>query len=117
MRWAATLCVILCVTAMTAINLQGQDSYKLTEISVEQARELIAKATKKSPLRLDGLTTLSPEVASELAMHRGRVLGLDGLTTLSPEIAAQLAKHKGEILSLNGLKTLCVSRWERSPGG
>ncbi|NCY01673.1 MAG: hypothetical protein EBX36_01880 [Planctomycetia bacterium] len=55
-------------------------------------------------LSLGGLKTLSPEVASALAMHDGPLL-LDGLTEISPDVARSLATHSGE-LSLAGLKTL-----------
>jgi hypothetical protein len=55
-------------------------------------------------LSLGGLKTLSPGVASALAMHDGPLL-LDGLTGLSPEVAAALATHSGE-LSLTGLTSL-----------
>lgn len=55
-------------------------------------------------LRLDGLATLSDEVASVLAQPTG-FLYLDGLTTLSPGAAKALAQHDG-FLSLNGLTTL-----------
>ena len=55
-------------------------------------------------LSLGGLKTLSPGVASALAMHDGPLL-LDGLTEISPEVARSLATHSGE-LSLAGLKSL-----------
>jgi hypothetical protein len=55
-------------------------------------------------LRLNGLATLSDEVASVLAQPTG-FLNLDGLTTLSPGAAKALAQHDGS-LSLDGLTTL-----------
>ena len=55
-------------------------------------------------LSLGGLKTISPGVASALAMHDGPLL-LDGLTEISPEVARSLATHSGE-LSLAGLKSL-----------
>jgi len=63
-----------------------------------------APGTSDPWLSLGGLKTLSPGVASALAMHDGPLL-LDGLTELSPEVAAALATHSGE-LSLTGLKSL-----------
>ena len=55
-------------------------------------------------LSLGGLQTISPEVASALAIHGGPLL-LDGLTTISTEVASSLATHSGE-LSLAGLTQL-----------
>lgn len=81
----------------------GQAGYS-THITVQQARDLVAKS-QKGVLSLGQLTTVSPEVATELANQQTR-LYLDGLRTLSPEVAEQLAKHKGQYLSLNGLTEL-----------
>jgi hypothetical protein len=58
-------------------------------------------------LSLGGLKTISPGVASALAMHDGPLL-LDGLTEISPEVARSLATHSGE-LSLAGLKSLSAA--------
>jgi len=65
---------------------------------------LLAKYGYHHELHLDGLTTLSPEVAEALADHKGS-LYLNGVTTLSDETAVALAKYHGD-LSLNGLTTL-----------
>lgn len=90
----------------------------LPTLSLEHAREWAALA---NPPRervidghiwhtLDGLTTLTPEVAEEIVKPRFP-LSLNGLTELSPAVAAVLAKHEldndwvGD-LRLNGLKTL-----------
>ena len=75
----------------------------LTTLSAEVAEVL---AESRSELHLDGLTTLSVEAAAALARHAGPVLSLDGLTTLSAEAAAALAEHRGEQLYLNGLTGL-----------
>ena len=57
-------------------------------------------------LSLDGLSTLSTEVAEALADCQGEAfLSLDGLTTLTPEAAEALAPYEGNI-SPYGLKTL-----------
>ena len=50
---------------------------------------------------LDGLTTLSPEAARELAKYDGW-LSLNGLKEISDEAAVALGQHKG-VLHLNGL--------------
>lgn len=55
-------------------------------------------------LSLGGLKTLSPEVASVLALHDGPLL-LDGLADIPPDVARGLARHAGE-LSLAGLTSL-----------
>ena len=54
-------------------------------------------------LSLDGLTTLSVEVADALAKWKGRWLTLNGLTTLSVDDADALARWKGDSLSLDRL--------------
>ena len=75
-----------------------------------------------SVLRIDNLSSLSPETAEALAAHEG-VLVLNGLTSLPPAVAASLAKRTGNsnavrsngssltakrtgTLVLNGLETL-----------
>jgi hypothetical protein len=77
-----------------------------------------------SVLRIDNLSSLSPETAEALAAHEG-VLVLNGLTSLPPAIAASLAKRTGNsnavrsngssltakrtgTLVLNGLETLSI---------
>ena len=87
--------------------------------SVPLARKL---ARQWGELRL-GITRLSPEIAAELAKHRGfeqtyprmnyhgrtdgakSVLRLDNIESLTPETAEALAAHEG-ILVLNGLTSL-----------
>ena len=64
-----------------------------------------ALAKCKSGLFLNGVTTLSPEVADALAEYEGWSLSLNGVTTLSDEAAKALAKCKGG-LSLNGVTML-----------
>jgi len=65
-----------------------------------------------SVLRIDNITSLSPETAEALAAHEG-LLVLNGLTSLPPAVAASLAKRTGNsktkrtgTLVLNGLETL-----------
>jgi serine/threonine protein kinase len=97
----------------------------LNEISPDLAREL---AAAKCALRLDGVDTVTPEVAEILATHQGSLclgltsitpnvseklamheawLNLNSLATMDVESAALLAKHK-QWLSLDGLKSLTV---------
>lgn len=73
----------------------------VTSLSPEAAKEL---AKHDGWLSLNGLTSLSDEAAAALGQHKGQ-LHLDGLTELSDEAAKALARHHGE-LSLNGLTTL-----------
>jgi len=56
-------------------------------------------------LHLDGLTSVTPDAATVLALSKSASLTLNGLETLSPEVAERLAKKAGG-LSLNGLKIL-----------
>jgi hypothetical protein len=111
----AAIAIVACT--LLSASSSGQDARKLESLTVEQARELVAK--KQPPLvdstgswlSLDGLKTLSPEVAAVL-VEPAEQLSLDGLTELSPETAAVLAKHKPvggfgyADLRLNGLKTI-----------
>ena len=73
--------------------------------SVFLAGQLISNDNQM--LGLDGVTTITPEVAKVLAKHKNKVT-LNGLTTITPEVAAALAKHRGSVsggtfLSLGGL--------------
>ena len=90
-----------------SINCSGQipsDTNKLTEISVEQAGDLAAKSTN-GIVSLNGLKTLSSEVAAALAKSSVPIY-LDGLATLSPEVATELARYQGSGISLSGINTL-----------
>lgn len=80
------------------LNLPG-----LSSLSVSAARE-IANVTG-CELVLDGLTTLSEDIAAILARYQGcmeSTLSLDGLTEISEGVAAELKNHCGW-LSLQGL--------------
>jgi hypothetical protein len=95
----------------------GLDSSTITTLTVEQARELMAKKLQSTGGldggfgSLDALTTLDPEVAEVLVEFPGAI-SVNGLTELSPATAAVLARHKpvGQFghadLRLNGLKTI-----------
>lgn len=71
-------------------------------ITPEAARIL---AEDSSDLYLDGIASLSPEVASILSTHVGMVLSLDGLSSINSDVALALSKHRG-LLLLNGLESL-----------
>ena len=58
-----------------------------------------------SDVYLDGVTSLSPEVASILSTHRGMVLSLEGLSSINSDVAMALCQHRG-LLLLNGLESL-----------
>lgn len=82
----------------------------LQHLDVETARGL---AAFEGPLSLNGLTTISPGVAAELAKHRGKsskgsgfvpepIICLDGVCQLSKDTAEALATYEGRV-SLDGL--------------
>jgi len=113
---------VIAACALPSLAL-AQDSSKLTTLTVEQAREVMAKkpgivgSADGSFANFDALTTLTPEVAEVLVKHEG-ALSLNGLTEISPETAAALAKHAPAKqfgyadLRLNGLKTICLKAAE-----
>ena len=117
------------ITSVPLVEKLGHrlQSNNLVEISEEVALSL--KSIKdEGYLSLDGLTTLTPNVANALARHKGR-LSLNGLTEItsvplaeklaeqsdfvdlsnlveiSQEVASTLAKYEGDLF-LDGLTTL-----------
>ena len=88
-------CLALIGTAMP----HAEDKGEVKTLSADQAKQLAQD--KSGRLLLNGLTTLSPEAARELAKPEGW-LSLNGLTTLSNEAAVELGRHQGA-LHLNGL--------------
>lgn len=72
----------------------------LKALSPELAREL---AAGKCALRLEGVDTVTSEIAAILATHKGS-LAL-GLKSISPEVAEKLAMHDAW-LNLNSLATI-----------
>ena len=74
----------------------------LVTISKERAAEL---ASYSKPLMLDGLTTISDAVATELAKHRGASLSLNGVKSLTDNSASQLATYPNH-LSVDALTEL-----------
>jgi len=115
----------VCLSWVCGAPLHAEDTNQFQQLKVEQAQRLAQD--KSGRLMLNGLKTLSPEVATKLAKHEGwlslgglaaisdeaaaalgqhkRALHLDGLTKISPASAAALAAHRGE-LSLNGLTAI-----------
>lgn len=88
-----------CLCALGVATLLANDSPQLRQVTVQEAQRLAQD--KSGRLALDGLKTLTPEVAKELAKHEGW-LSLNGLKEISDEAAAGLGQHKG-VLHLNGL--------------
>lgn len=109
----AAMVTCLCLAAPAF----GFDSSTLTTLTVDQARELMAKKLQSTGGSdggfgsLDALTILDPEVAEVLVESPGAI-SFNGLTELSAATAAVLARHKpvGQFghadLRLNGLKTI-----------
>jgi len=78
------------------------DLNSLQALTLPQAKVL---AVRKETLSLNGLLSISADIASVLGGHEGGMLILNGLEVLGPEEAASLAKHRG-VLSLDGLRSL-----------
>jgi hypothetical protein len=77
-------------------------SLGLTSISPDVAEKL---AMHDAWLNLPLLSTMDVESAALLAKHR-QWLSLNGLTSLTPEIAEALGSYDGDKLNLNGLESL-----------
>ncbi len=79
----------------------------LTELSPEEAKRIVERHISNSStiINLPKLTTISPEIATELAKYEGSLF-LTWLTNLSKDIAEKLATKTGEQLSLDWLTTL-----------
>lgn len=82
------------------------DSNTITTITLEQATALGKQRSglQDCDLSLNGLTSVSVDVAKQLSRARG-ILSLDGLTSLSVDVAEVLARRSGG-LSLNGIRML-----------
>lgn len=94
--------LVSCFLVLGIAPINAQDTVASTELSVENAKRLAQD--KSGCLLLNGLTTLSPEAAKELARYDGW-LSLNGLTSLAKESAEALGQHRGP-LHLNGLTKL-----------
>lgn len=82
-------------------------------LNVEAANVLVKHkvAVGDRGLPLDGLTSITPEVARILSFREGRQpvgLSLNGLKTITPEVAEALASGERGGLSLGGLTTISV---------
>lgn len=110
-----------------------QGRFRITTLhDVRVAKWLAATG---EPVLLNGLTSLSPPIAQQLArssnsllltgllgfcestahclsLHRGRTLYLDGLRSLPDRIAQILVRHRGRGLSLDGLTSVTIETAE-----
>jgi serine/threonine protein kinase len=79
----------------------------LSSISPEVARELaVGMSFWQDVLSLDGLKSITPEVARALStVPEYKTISLDGLESMTPEIATELGAFRG-YLTLNGVKNL-----------
>jgi hypothetical protein len=94
-----TLCSISSKATHTGLFLNQQ-----SELSLPAATSLSKFA---ADLYLNGVKTMSEDVAEALSPFEGKTLKLNGLESLSPEVAAHLTKNKSHMqLSLNGLVDL-----------
>ena len=106
--------------ARNGISLRG--ALMLTSLeSLDAETAAVLAGYDEGPLFLDGLSTLSPEVARALKNFKGgprsfasfgRCLSLAGLETLAPEAAASLAAFPGEALVL-GVRELPEAAFRR----
>ncbi len=87
---------------------RAEETDRLKTLTAEEATRLAQQ--KSGRLLLDGLKSLSPEVAEELAQHEGW-LSLNGLTGISDEVAAALGQHK-RALHLDGLTKISAATAE-----
>lgn len=71
-----------------------EDTSEITTLSVAQAEKLVQRGGQ---LALNGITSISDDVAQVLSKHTGGTLSLDGLTELSDTAAEALAHHSEEI--------------------
>lgn len=101
--WLGIFTGVMLATGLACNYDPFGDTSKLRVLTVAQAETLIDCRTN---LLLDGLTSVSPEVAQVLGGHEKGMLFLRGLKTLSPEVAAALANHTQGAVFLDGLTTL-----------
>ena len=88
----------------TALSLhQGGDISLNGLVSIDDPAVASAIACHRGRLMLNGLGSLSTEVARALSENEVR-LYLDGIKTLSEEAAEAIASHRGVLLSLLSLK-------------
>ncbi|QDU92289.1 hypothetical protein [Lignipirellula cremea] len=85
----------------------------VSTLNVEAANVLVKHKVAEGDRRLplDGLTSITPEVARILSFREGGEpvgLSLNGLKTITPEVAEALASGERGGLSLGGLTTISV---------
>lgn len=116
-----------------SLRLAVQGRFRITTLHDERVAKWLAATGE--PVLLQGLTSLSPPIARQLAkssnsllltgllgfcestahclsLHRGRTLYLDGLRSLPDRIAQILVRHRGRGLSLDGLTSVTIETAE-----
>ena len=93
------------LTAEVAQALVAGNGYTLTLSRLAHLQADVAEALSESPgdLCLPAVESLSPGAAKYIAQHRGDLLALNGIRSMSLEVANCLAAHRGT-LALYGLK-------------
>lgn len=86
--------------------MPSQETDSLEELSIEQAQR-IASLRSGTPIYLNSLKTLSPEVAQALG-NEHTALALNGLKKLEVETAKALLPCEKRNLFLNGLESISV---------
>jgi len=95
------------LTAEVAQALVAGNGYTLTLSRLAPLQADVADALSESPgdLCLPTVESLSPGAAKYIAQHRGDLLALNGIRSMSLEVANCLAAHRGT-LALYGLKSV-----------
>ena len=81
----------------------------MTSLTVDEATALVcavAHSREDEVLNLNGLKSIEPEVAHELAKFEGTYLTLDGLTSIDKAVAQELVRFRGGWLGLDGLTSI-----------
>ena len=88
--------LVLHLSLFLAVFLQGAE--KTGTLTVQEAAELVAKANasngKQYELDLKWLTSIDQDVARELSYYKGQRILLDGLTSISKEVASELTTQR-----------------------
>jgi formylglycine-generating enzyme required for sulfatase activity/TPR repeat protein len=97
------------LTADIAREALEDDSRDLDQFSsIDDDAAAVLSDYRGYCLRLDGLVDLSAKSARSLAAYKNGDLQLNGLRSISDEVAAGLGEHRGG-LELNGLTSLSIS--------
>ena len=75
----------------------------LTSMNEIIAKIVVNGTNPAFKLNLDGLTSITKDVAVELAKFQGNYLQLNGLNSIMKDVAEELVKFAGTFLQLNGL--------------